>query len=98
MTTKLKILVWEDVDSEEEEPMVDVSMPIYLAKWADRMMKLMPKKAKEEMWSEDVDLSDLNFEELIKEAVDSGENEIMEVKARDRETGKRMLVRIFLED
>jgi hypothetical protein len=98
MTTKLKILVWEDVDSEEEEPMVDVSMPIYLAKWADRMMKLMPKKAKEEMWSEDVDLSELNFEELIKEAVDSGENEIMEVKARDRETGKRMLVRIFLED
>lgn len=98
MTAKLKILVWEDVDSEEEEPMVDVTMPIYLAKWADRMMKLMPKKAKEEMWSEDVDLSDLNFEELIKEAVDSGESDIMEVKARDRETGKRMLVKIFLED
>lgn len=98
MASKLKILVWEDVANADEEPMVDVTMPTYLAKWADRMMKLMPKKAREEMWGEGVDLGELNFAELIKEAVESGENEIMEVKVRDKESNKKMLVKIFLEE
>ncbi len=95
---KLKILVWENAESMDEEPMVDVTMPTYLAKWADRMMKFTPKNVREEMWGEDIDLSELNFQELIKEAIESGEKEIMEVKARDREKGKKILVKIFLEE
>lgn len=98
MGAKLKILVWENVENTDEEPLVDVTMPTYLAKWADRMMRFMPKKAREEMWGEGADLSELNLQELIKEAMASGEKEIMEVKVRDKEKGKKMFVKIFLEE
>ena len=79
---KLKILVWETREP-TGEPAVEVTIPAYLAKWVPRMMKFMPKKTKEEVWGEDVDFKDFNLDELIKEATEKGESEIMEVKAKD---------------
>lgn len=37
----------------------------------------MPKKAKQDLWGEDVDLNELNLDELINEAIEKGESEIM---------------------
>ncbi len=79
---KLKILVWEKGDT-TGEPEVEVTIPTYLIKWAPKMMKIMPKKAKQDLWGEDFDLNELNLDELITEAIEKGESEIMEVKARD---------------
>ena len=62
---KLKIVVWEKRDT-SGEPDVEVTIPTYLAKWVPRMMKFMPKKAKHEVWGEDIDFKELNLEELIK--------------------------------
>ncbi len=96
MAPKLKILVWES-EQAKEEPMLDVTIPVYLAKWIPRMMKFVPRKTREDMWGEDVDLSELNLEELIQQAINSGESEIMQIKARDPQKAKSMLVKIFLE-
>lgn len=96
MAPKLKILVWES-EQAKEEPMLDVTIPVYLAKWIPRMMKFVPRKTREDMWGSDVDLSELNLEELIQQAISSGESEIMQIKARDPEKGKKMLIKIFLE-
>jgi hypothetical protein len=46
---KMKILVWEKGDT-TGEPEVEVTIPTYLVKWAPRMMKFMPKKAKQDLW------------------------------------------------
>ncbi len=98
MASKLKILVWENVDSTDEEPMVDVTIPTYLAKWIPRMMKFMPRKARAELWGEEVDMAEFNLEEMIDEAIKAGRSEIMEVKGKDPQTGKRSLMRVFLEE
>jgi len=87
---KLKILVWETREA-SGEPAVEVTIPAYFAKRIPRMMKFMPKKAKEEVWGEDIDFKDFNLDELIKEAMEKGESEIMEVKA------KNMYVKIYVE-
>ncbi len=87
---KLKILVWETKEP-IGEPAVEVTIPTYLAKWVPKMMQFMPRKTKEEVWGEGLDLGDFNLDELIKEAVEKGESEIMEVKAKDA------YVKIFVE-
>ena len=88
---KLKILVWESRDP-SGEPEVEVTIPSYLAKWAPRMMRMMPKEAREEVWGADVNWDDFNLDELMKEAIDHGESELLEVKSKDS------YVRIFIEE
>ncbi len=88
---KLKILVWES-STPSGEPDVEVTIPSYLAKWAPRMMRMMPKAAREEVWGTDVNFDDFNLDELMKEAIDQGETELLEVKSRDS------YVRIFIEE
>jgi len=88
---KLKILVWES-NTPSGEPEVEVTIPSYLAKWAPRMMRMMPREAREEVWGADVNWDDFNLDELMKEAIDHGETELLEVKSRDS------YVRIFIEE
>jgi len=88
---KLKILVWES-KTPSGEPEVEVTIPSYLAKWAPRMMRMMPREAREEVWGADVNWDDFNLDELMKEAIDHGETELLEVKSRDS------YVRIFIEE
>jgi hypothetical protein len=88
---KLKILVWES-STPSSEPEVEVTIPSYLAKWAPRMMRMMPREAREEVWGTDVDWDDFNLDELMREAIDQGETELLEVKSRDS------YVRIFIEE
>ena len=88
---KLKILVWES-SSPSGEPEVEVTIPSYLAKWAPRMMRMMPREAREEVWGADVNWDDFNLDELMKEAIDHGESELLEVKSKDS------YVRIFIEE
>lgn len=82
--SNLKILVWQNRDM-VGEPDVEVRIPTSLAKWIPRMMKFIPRKTKEETWGNDVDfnamLSDL--ENLVKEAAEAGQPEIMDVKTKD---------------
>ena len=87
---KLKIQVWESREP-SGEPEVEVTIPSYLAKWVPRMMRFVPKKVREEHFGADVDWEDFNLDELIKEAIEKGESDIMEVKAKDS------YVKIYLE-
>lgn len=81
---KLKIVVWQNKNQPAGEPDVEVTIPSYMAKWVPRMMKLIPKKTKEEIWGQDIDfMKDFNLEEMMNEAVTSGENEVMEVKSKE---------------
>jgi len=82
---KLKILVWEK-GKEPGEPTVEVTIPSYLVKWATKMMSFIEKEEPELAF-----LKDLDLDELVKEAIERGENEIMEVKAEGT------LIKIFLE-
>ena len=79
---KLKILVWESGDP-SGKPDVEVIIPTYLAKWAPRMMRFMPRKAKEEVWGEDINWEDFDLDGMIREAIDQGESELMVVKAKE---------------
>jgi len=79
---KLKILVWESKDP-SGEPDVEVIIPSYLVKWAPRMMKFMPRKAKEEVWGTDINWEDFNLDEMMREAIEQGESELVEVKTKD---------------
>ena len=88
---KLKILVWKS-KTPSGEPEVEVTIPSYLAKWAPRMMRMMPREAREEVWGADVNWDDFNLDELMKEAIDHGETELLEVKSRDS------YVRIYIEE
>jgi hypothetical protein len=63
-----------------------------LAKWAPRMMRMMPRAAREEVWGTDIDWEDFNLDELMWETIDQGETEPPEVKSRDS------YVRIFIEE
>jgi len=89
---KLKILVWEDKREPIGAPDVEVIIPSYMAKWAPRMMRLMPREARHDLWGDDFNLSDLNLDEMIQEAIAAGENLLMEVKSREA------YVKIILED
>ena len=89
---KLKILVWEDKSEPIGAPDVEVIIPSYMAKWAPRMMRLMPREARRELWGDDFNLSDLNLDEMIQEAIAAGENLLLEVKSREA------YVKIILED
>ena len=89
---KLKILVWEDKGEPIGAPDVEVIIPSYMAKWAPRMMRLMPHEARRELWGDDFNLSDLNLDDMIKEAIAAGESLLMEVKSR------KAYVKIILED
>ena len=80
---KLKIVVWQNKNQPQGEPDVEVTIPSYMAKWVPRMMNLMPKKTKDDIWGQNVDFKDFNLEEMINEAVNSGENQVMEVKSKD---------------
>jgi hypothetical protein len=88
---KLKILVWES-RTPSGEPEVEVTIPSYLAKWAPRMMRMMPREAREEVWGTDVNWDDFNLDELMREAIDQGESELLEVKSKDS------YVKIFIEE
>lgn len=79
---RLKILVWESREP-SGEPDVEVIFPTYLAKWAPRMMRFMPRKAKEEIWGADINWEDFDLDEMIREAIELGESELMEVKAKN---------------
>lgn len=82
--TKLKIVVWQNKNQPVGEPDVEVTIPSYMAKWVPRMMKLIPKKTKDDIWGQEVDFTkDFNLEEMMNEAINSGENEVMEVKSKD---------------
>lgn len=85
MAIKLKIVVWEK-GKEQGEPTVEVTIPSYLAKWGSKMMRFIGKEEEELAF-----LKDLDLEELIKEAAERGETEIMEVKAEGT------LIKMFLE-
>ena len=81
---KLKIFVWQNKHEPIGDADVEVTFPAYMAKWVPRMMKMIPKKTKEEVWGQDIDfMKDLNFEEMINEAVNSGENELLEVRSKE---------------
>jgi hypothetical protein len=88
---KLKILVWES-RTPSGEPDVEVTIPSYLAKWAPRMMRMMPRVAREEVWGTDVNWDDFNLDELMREAIEQGETELLEVKSRNS------YVRIYIEE
>jgi hypothetical protein len=88
---KLKILVWES-RTPSGEPYVEVTIPSYLAKWAPRMMRMMPREAREEVWGTDVNWDDFNLDELMREAIEQGETELLEVKSRNS------YVRIYIEE
>jgi len=88
---KLKIQVWESREP-SGEPEVEVTIPSYLAKWVPRLMRFMPRKAREEVFGEDVHWDEFDLDELIKEAIAKGESDIMEVKAKDS------YVKIFIEE
>ena len=63
-----------------------------MAKWAPRMMRLMPKEARRDLWGEDFSLGDLDLDEMLKEAIAAGEELLLEVKSREA------YVKIVLED
>lgn len=89
---KLKILVWEDRNEPVGEPDVEVIIPSYMAKWAPRMMRLMPKEARRDLWGDDFNLGDLDLDEMLKEAIEAGEDLLLEVKSREA------YVKIVLEE
>lgn len=65
---------------------MEVTIPSYLVKLASKMMGFIAKEEPELAFLKDIDL-----EELVKEATERGETEIMEVKAEGT------LIKIFLE-
>jgi hypothetical protein len=90
--SKLKIVVWQNKNQPMGDPDVEVTIPSYMAKWVPRMMKLIPKQTKEDIWGQDADfMKDFNLEEMMTDAANSGENEVMEVKSKDG------YVKIFVE-
>ncbi len=82
--SNLKILVWREGEP-RGEPDVEVKIPATLAKWVPRMMALVPKKTKAEVWGDEADFKNMfaNIEELIKEATERGVLELMDVKTKE---------------
>jgi hypothetical protein len=82
--TNIKVLVWRNSDG-TGDPEVEVKIPAAMARWVPRMVALVPKKSKAEVWGDGVDVDALfgNFEQLVTEAAQSGLKEILDVKSKD---------------
>ena len=80
----IRVLVWKSSEA-VGDPEVEVTVPAALAKWVPKMMAFVPRKAKTEMWGEDVDFGAMfgNLEQVISEAAQTGLKEIMDVKSKD---------------
>lgn len=80
----LKILVWDHREP-QGEPDVEVRIPASMAKWVPKMMRLVPKKNRDEMWGGEVDFDAMfsDIDQMIKSAAAGGNQEIMSVRARD---------------
>lgn len=81
---EIRVLVWRSTEA-AGEPEVEVKIPASLAKWVPRMMALVPRRAKAEVWGEGADYNAIfaNFEQLVAEAAQSGLKEILDVKYKD---------------
>lgn len=87
---KLMILVWQNREG-TGEPDVEVKIPTSMAKWVPRLMKFVPKETKEtketkeKTWGHEVDLDGVlgDLENLVKEATETGQPELMRVKTKD---------------
>ncbi len=82
--SNLKILVWQNREGTGEAD-VEVRIPTNMAKWVPRLMRFMPKKTMEETWGSDVNFDEMfiDIEKLVKEAAESGQPEIMDIKTKD---------------
>ena len=80
----LMVLVWQH-NEPAGEPDVEVKIPATMARWVPKLMKFVPKKTREEQWGRDIDFDAVfsDLENVIKEAVDKGEAELMSVKTHD---------------
>ncbi|HUI85680.1 MAG TPA: hypothetical protein VLY21_00800 [Nitrososphaerales archaeon] len=80
----LIIFVWRNREG-TGEPEVEVKIPAAMAKWVPRLMRFVPRSARDQYWGQDVDfegmLSDLD--KLVNEALASGRSELMSVKTKD---------------
>ncbi len=82
--SNLLILVWQNREG-TGEPDVEVKIPVTMVKWVPRLMRFVPKKAKEETWGQDVDFEGMfaDIDKLVAEASEKGQPDIMTVKAKD---------------
>ena len=81
----LKILIWRSKEG-TGDPDVEVKIPASMAKWVPKLMKLVPKKTKEETWgAQEVDFDAVfgDLEKVVQEAIQTGQAELMSVKSRD---------------
>ena len=81
----LKILIWRSKEG-TGDPDVEVKIPASMAKWVPKLMKLVPKKTKEETWgAQEVDFDAVfgDLEKVVQEAIQTGQAELMSVKTRD---------------
>ena len=80
----LTVLVWQNREA-TGEPDVEVKIPTTMAKWVPKLIKFVPKKTREEQWGKDIDFDVVfaDLENVVKEAVEKGEAELMSVKTRD---------------
>jgi hypothetical protein len=81
---EIKVLVWKGGEA-AGEPDVEVKVPASLAKWVPRMMALVPRKTKVELWGEQADFATIfgNLEQMINEAVAGGSKEIADIKTKE---------------
>ena len=69
-----------------------VKVPLFLTKHATKLMRLIPKKMKEDFWGdEELDLGDLNLEEIVNLLGEIDEQQILEVET------EKSLIKIFVE-
>lgn len=82
--SNLVILVWQNREG-VGEPEVEVKIPVSMARWVPRLMKLVPEKTREETWGKEVDFEGVfaDIDSIVKEAAERGQPELMTVKAKD---------------
>ena len=80
----LMVLIWQN-EEPAGEPDVEVKIPATMAKWVPKLMRFVPKKTREEQWGREIDFDAVfaDIENVIKEAVEKGEAELMSVKTHD---------------
>jgi hypothetical protein len=76
---------------------VDVNIPLSLIKIASRFINMIPKEARDHMEEKGIDLSSINFEELV-ELMDKGltDGKLVDVDIDDEKEGK-MQVEIYVD-
>ncbi len=81
----IKILVWKTREpAEGAEPEVEVKMPVALARWVPKLMAFVPKKAREETWGDEADLSVFaDLEKMVDDLPEAGVRELMDIKTKD---------------